>query len=78
MVKLQNSAVELSNVLYQNIKGTSASEVAIKLECSKAFPCKGIHLQDVKLTAEGNDNTTAKCDNVKYSNSGMFFPKCYP
>lgn len=78
MVKLQNSAVELSNVMYQNIKGTSASEVAIKLECSKAVPCKGIHLQDVKITGENIKDTIAKCDNVKYSNSGMFFPKCKP
>jgi len=78
MVQLQKSAVELSNVMYQNIKGTSASEVAIKLECSKAVPCKGIHLQDVKLTAENSSDTIAKCDNVKYSNSGMLFPKCHP
>lgn len=70
--------MQLSNVVYQNIRGTSASEVAIKLECSKAAPCKGVHLQDVILTPEGNDGTIAKCENVRYSNSGRFFPKCQP
>ncbi|CAI8596152.1 unnamed protein product [Vicia faba] len=74
----QDSAVQLSNVVYQNIRGTSASEVAIKLECSKAVPCKGIHLQDVILTPEGNDGAIAKCENVRYTNSGKFFPKCQP
>ncbi|KAK2440288.1 Pectin lyase superfamily protein [Trifolium repens] len=74
----QDSAVQLSNILYQNIKGTSASEVAIKLECSQAVPCKGIHLQDVILTPEDNDYTIAKCDNVRYSKSGILNPKCHP
>jgi hypothetical protein len=78
MVKLQDSAVQLSNILYQNIKGTSASEVAIKLECSQAVPCKGIHLQDVILTPEDSDYTIAKCENVRYSKSGMLNPKCHP
>lgn len=77
MVKLQDSAVELSNVVYQNIKGTSASEVAIKFECSKTVPCKGIHVQDVILTPQGCNGTIATCENVRFTNSGMFYPKCH-
>ncbi|KAK8554267.1 hypothetical protein V6N12_031233 [Hibiscus sabdariffa] len=39
------SAVQVKNVVYTNIKGTSASEVAIKFDCSKTHPCQGILLQ---------------------------------
>ncbi|XP_061348243.1 polygalacturonase-like [Gastrolobium bilobum] len=74
----QESAVGLSNVVYQNIRGTSASEVAIKFDCSKTVPCKGIYLKDVVLTPEGGGSTLATCENVGYVNRGKFFPQCSP
>lgn len=46
---LQKSAVEVSNILYKNIKGTSASDIAIDFECSKSVPCHDIVLQDINL-----------------------------
>ncbi|KAJ1380159.1 Pectin lyase fold/virulence factor [Sesbania bispinosa] len=76
--KKQDSAVQLSNVMYQNIRGTSASEVAIKFDCSKTVPCKGIYLQDVVLTPEGDSGTIASCENVGYINRGKFYPQCSP
>ncbi|XP_061353578.1 polygalacturonase QRT2-like [Gastrolobium bilobum] len=60
----QGSAVELSDVRYQNIKGTSASEVAIKLHCSKSVPCKGLYMQDVVLTPVDGGDIEASCANV--------------
>ncbi|KAK7341164.1 hypothetical protein VNO80_24089 [Phaseolus coccineus] len=74
----QNSAVQLSNVLYQNIRGTSASEVAIKFDCSRAVPCRQIYLQDVILEPQGRGGTIATCANVRYVNRGKFFPQCTP
>ncbi|XP_027356755.1 polygalacturonase QRT2-like [Abrus precatorius] len=75
----QDSAVQLSNVLYQNIRGTSASEVAIKFDCSQAVPCREIYVQDVILEPEGNNGgTIATCENVRYVNRGKFFPQCSP
>ncbi|KAL4389795.1 hypothetical protein HN51_010732 [Arachis hypogaea] len=76
----QNSGVQLSNVLYQNIRGTSASEVAIKFDCSRTVPCREIYLQDVILEPEdgGNGDTVATCQNVRYVNRGKFFPQCTP
>lgn len=74
-LKLQHSAVQLSNVVYKNISGTSASELAIKFNCSKTVPCKGIFVQDVILKPEqGHGRTTASCENVGYV--GKFFPQC--
>ncbi|KAH1137418.1 hypothetical protein AAZX31_10G084100 [Glycine max] len=75
----KDSAVKLSNIMYQNIRGTSASEVAIKFNCSKTVPCKGIYLQDVILTPEGHggcSSTIATCENVRYVNQGKVFPPC--
>ncbi|KAI3472616.1 hypothetical protein Pfo_030311 [Paulownia fortunei] len=43
----QGSAVQVKNVVYQNIKGTSASDVAINFDCNKSHPCQGIVLQNV-------------------------------
>ncbi|KAK9192303.1 hypothetical protein WN943_020919 [Citrus x changshan-huyou] len=73
----QASAVQVSNVVYQNIKGTSASEVAIKLDCSKQFPCRGLVLQDVILRLEEEDDIAkASCSNVRLSPPGNFLPRC--
>ncbi|KAG4966776.1 hypothetical protein JHK87_032427 [Glycine soja] len=74
----QDSAVQLSNVLYQNIKGTSASEVAIKFDCSRAVPCRQIYVQDVILEPQGHGGTIATCEHVSYVNRGKFFPQCTP
>lgn len=76
--KWQGSAVQLSNVLYQNIRGTSASEVAIKFDCSRTIPCREIYLQDVILKPQGTGGTSATCDNVRFLNRGSFFPQCTP
>lgn len=76
--KWQRSAVQLSDVVYQNIRGTSASEVAIKFDCSRNVPCRDIYVQDVILEPEGNGGTTASCDNVRYVNRGNLFPQCSP
>ncbi|KAJ1418508.1 Pectin lyase fold/virulence factor [Sesbania bispinosa] len=75
----QASAVRLSNVLYQNIRGTSASEVAIKFDCSRSVPCRGIYVQDVILEPQGSgEGTIATCENVRYVNRGKLFPQCSP
>lgn len=74
----RNKAVQLSQVLYQNIRGTSASEIAIKFNCSRSVPCREIYLQDVILEPEGGGGTTATCENVRYVNRGKFYPQCSP
>ncbi|KAM7524525.1 hypothetical protein LguiA_014427 [Lonicera macranthoides] len=75
--KQQGSAVQVKNVVYQNIKGTSASEVAIKLDCSKSFPCEGIVLQDINIVSRrGSGPTKALCNNVHFSQRGAVLPHC--
>ncbi|XP_021283061.1 polygalacturonase-like [Herrania umbratica] len=75
--KEQPAAVQVQNVVYQNIEGTSASDVAIYFDCSKSHPCQGITLQDVNLTGEeGGEATTATCNNVQTTMIGNVSPGC--
>nr|XP_028946402.1 polygalacturonase-like isoform X4 [Malus domestica] len=74
--KEQRSAVEVKNVVYKNIKGTSASDVAIKFDCSKSFPCLGIILQDINLQHEGRKTAKALCNNVNVTSIGVVCPLC--
>ncbi|XP_052171799.1 polygalacturonase-like [Diospyros lotus] len=76
--KGQGSAVQVKDVLYQNIQGTSASDVAINFSCSKDFPCEGIVLQSVNIKREGAAAAAAKasCNNVKLSETGAVAPHC--
>ncbi|CAM8912971.1 unnamed protein product [Rhodiola kirilowii] len=53
--KEKSQAVQVENVVYSNIRGTSASEKAINIECSKTYPCKGIVLQNINLKTEDGD-----------------------
>ncbi|KAF2307913.1 hypothetical protein GH714_033329 [Hevea brasiliensis] len=75
--KEKRSAVQVKNVVYKNIKGTSASEVAIKFDCSKTYPCQGILLENVILESEaGNQTAKALCNNVNLAELGVVSPHC--
>ncbi|XP_061373718.1 polygalacturonase-like [Gastrolobium bilobum] len=74
--KKQKSAVQIRNVLYKNIIGTSASNVAVKFDCSQNFPCEEIVLQNIDLQCEGAE-AEASCNNVELSYIGHVSPRCY-
>ncbi|KAK1378617.1 Polygalacturonase [Heracleum sosnowskyi] len=59
----QASNLKISGVTYEDIHGSSATEVGVKLDCSKASPCDGIRFEDVKLTYK-NKPVEAICTNV--------------
>ncbi|KAJ4830248.1 hypothetical protein Tsubulata_021211, partial [Turnera subulata] len=59
----QVSGVQISDVLYQGIRGTSATSVAIKFDCSSKNPCKGIRMEDVNLTYL-NQAAQSSCSNA--------------
>uniref|UniRef100_A0A2N9IYY6 endo-polygalacturonase n=1 Tax=Fagus sylvatica TaxID=28930 RepID=A0A2N9IYY6_FAGSY len=71
----QRLAVQVKNVLYQNIHGTSASDVAVNFNCSDSFPCQGIFLQNINLKYEGK-TTKALCYNVQSADNGIVSPRC--
>ncbi|GAY69420.1 hypothetical protein CUMW_271830 [Citrus unshiu] len=69
----QASGVKISDVIYQDIHGTSATEVGVKLDCSSKNPCTGISLEDVKLIYK-NQPAEASCANADGSASGFILP----
>ncbi|KAF4359691.1 hypothetical protein G4B88_000502, partial [Cannabis sativa] len=59
------SRVKLSDIYFKNIRGTSSSEVAVSLECSRGFPCQNIYLEDVHLNlSSGDKSSTSLCSNA--------------
>ncbi|TXG71875.1 hypothetical protein EZV62_000454 [Acer yangbiense] len=69
----QVSGVKINDVLYQNIRGTSATPVAIKFDCSTKYPCKGIKLQNVNLTYL-KQVAQSSCANVIGTTMGLVKP----
>ncbi|KAI3471594.1 hypothetical protein Pfo_028244 [Paulownia fortunei] len=70
----KGSAVQVKNVVYQNIKGTSASDVAINFDCREpSMP--GNSVANVNLVGGNGANSKAVCNNVKFLNSGTASPK---
>uniref|UniRef100_J3KUH5 endo-polygalacturonase n=1 Tax=Oryza brachyantha TaxID=4533 RepID=J3KUH5_ORYBR len=75
-VEISTSAVQVSNVSFKNIRGTSASKEAIKLDCSRNVPCQDINLKDVKLTVKGDGgDAKSTCRNAKWKKSGTVIPQ---
>ncbi|XP_040994593.1 polygalacturonase-like [Juglans microcarpa x Juglans regia] len=69
----QVSGVKISDVTYQDIHGTSATEVAVKFDCSSKNPCSRIRLENVKLTYK-NQVAEASCVHAAGTSSGLVQP----
>ncbi|XP_056693960.1 polygalacturonase isoform X2 [Spinacia oleracea] len=75
--KKQVSAVQVKDVLYQNIRGTSSSEKAVVFDCSEDYPCEDITMENVKIESSKSDETTkAKCSNVQIAKAEDVSPQC--
>lgn len=62
--------MQISNISYVNIRGTSAEEEAVVLKCSRSSPCFGIDFEDVNLTY--NDGAVvSRCENIANVTSGL-------
>ncbi|KAL5798052.1 hypothetical protein ACOSQ2_002872 [Xanthoceras sorbifolium] len=61
------SRVKISNVTIKNIRGTSASPVAVKLACSSGIPCQGVEIADIDLTYTGKEapKAVSECSNIR-------------
>ncbi|KAG2309459.1 hypothetical protein Bca52824_029207 [Brassica carinata] len=67
----QKSAVQIKNVVYRNISGTSASDIAITFNCSKNYPCQGIVLDKVNIRGG-----KASCNNANVMDKDGVLPQC--
>ncbi|GER34185.1 pectin lyase-like superfamily protein [Striga asiatica] len=70
----EGSGVRISDVTYQDIRGTSASHVAVNLGCSGKNPCNRITLSEVFLTYGKNKPATASCGNARGTAVGNVNP----
>ncbi|CAI0467235.1 unnamed protein product, partial [Linum tenue] len=77
---LQPSQVRISDVQFNNIRGTTVSNVAIELDCSEKVPCEGIRFDnvDLKYSGESKKPFVTTCSNAKVSFQGVQFPPPCP
>ncbi|KAL5203684.1 hypothetical protein ABZP36_008555 [Zizania latifolia] len=69
----QSSGLRISDVVYEDITGTSATPVAVKFDCSGSNPCTGIKLRNINLTYDGKP-AQSFCKNAGGSASGVVSP----
>ncbi|KAG9129971.1 hypothetical protein Leryth_007086 [Lithospermum erythrorhizon] len=70
----QTLSVKIQNISFIDIKGTSASEEAIRFECSDTSPCKKLYLEDIQLQSCSENATTSFCWQASGSSSGQVSP----
>ncbi|RLN41897.1 hypothetical protein C2845_PM01G22720 [Panicum miliaceum] len=71
-----SATVEVSNVVFRNIRGTTVTKDAIKLSCSRNVPCHSITLQNIDLRMEGgNGAAESTCQNAKWRKDGTVLPQ---
>lgn len=69
----QTSAVEINQVMYRNISGTTKSAKAMKFACSDTVPCSNIVLTNVNL--EKKDGTVETyCNSAQGFGYGIVHP----
>ena len=71
---MSKSMVQIKDVRYEGIRGSSNTQVAVDFECSEVVPCQGIVLQDINLPFNGGGRTTSNCHNVRGSAFGHQLP----
>ncbi|KAL2507177.1 Pectin lyase-like superfamily protein [Forsythia ovata] len=71
----QGSGIKISSVSYENIQGTSATEMAMVFDCIPTNPCTDITLRDIKISSV-NSRTKPKsyCKNIGGKTSGVILP----
>ncbi|XP_042047267.1 polygalacturonase ADPG1-like isoform X2 [Salvia splendens] len=69
----QASAVEVSEIFYKNITGTSATRITMKFACSDAMPCSNIILSNINMQSEDDDEETY-CNNASSFICGRVHP----
>ncbi|KAK8484061.1 hypothetical protein V6N13_017483 [Hibiscus sabdariffa] len=69
----QTSAVQISQIMYRNISGTTKSKEAMKFACSDTTPCSNIVLSNINL--EKKDGTAETyCNSAQGFGTGVINP----
>ncbi|KAJ4718362.1 Pectin lyase-like superfamily protein [Melia azedarach] len=70
----QTSAVKVEKISFKHIKGTSATEEAIKFACSDSTPCEDLHLEDIQLALHSGGIAKSFCWKAYGSSHGLVEP----
>ncbi|KAL9156694.1 hypothetical protein ABFS82_09G094800 [Erythranthe guttata] len=70
----QTSSVRIENVSYIGIRGTSATDEAIKFACSDSCPCKRLLLENIELTTLNGNAAKSFCWEAYGRNSRLVYP----
>ncbi|XP_022991643.1 probable polygalacturonase At1g80170 [Cucurbita maxima] len=70
----QTSAVKVRDISFIHIKGTTATNEAIKLACSDTLPCVDLYMEDVLLLSNDGEMLTSFCWQAHGSSSGPVYP----
>ncbi|KAK4799144.1 hypothetical protein SAY86_024509 [Trapa natans] len=72
-----SSLVQISDVSFKNIHGTSFTPLAVKLACSAKYPCKNVVLGGINLSYSGSasEKISFECSNIVPSLSGNQSPE---
>ncbi|XP_057967145.1 probable polygalacturonase At1g80170 isoform X2 [Malania oleifera] len=70
----QTSAVKVENISFKHIKGTSATEEAMRFACSNSFPCERIFLEDIMLVSPSGEIPKSFCWEAHGSTKGVIYP----
>ncbi|GAB2280478.1 hypothetical protein Dimus_015105 [Dionaea muscipula] len=73
----QTSAVQVSEVMYQNISGTTTSKDGMRFACSDSVPCSGIVLNNINIvgvTAAAASSEDTFCNSVAGFVIGVVHP----
>ncbi|CAA0408358.1 unnamed protein product [Arabidopsis thaliana] len=74
--KQKPSTIKLANISFKKIRGTSGNKDAVKLLCSKGYPCQNVEVGDVNIQYIGTDGpATFQCSNVSPKLVGTQIPK---
>uniref|UniRef100_A0A2C9VJH2 Uncharacterized protein n=1 Tax=Manihot esculenta TaxID=3983 RepID=A0A2C9VJH2_MANES len=69
------SKVQISDVSFKNIRGSSRTPTAVQITCSSSVPCKDIVLSNVNLKYTGSKGSAKSvCTNVKPKIIGKLIP----
>ncbi|KAL3508124.1 hypothetical protein ACH5RR_033506 [Cinchona calisaya] len=68
------SQVRISDVIYDNIRGTTNTAVAVNLKCSPSVPCQNVHFTNINLKYTGTNTLSSTCANAQVISTGVQFP----
>ena len=66
---VQPDGLQVQNITYTNIRGTSATPTAVKFDCSENQPCSGISMSGIDLKSTSGEDAESECTNAHGSAS---------